>query len=693
MIKHRARRSHKPSEVVPIIRLWVLRILVNLNVHREFVNSHGVSHDTLSLMLDVDSSCIAFDESTAREKLRRMLLNAENQPENTTISDFLRSNLNRLAELVGLNTSECRILELAISIRAEQFLDDIADGLGLLSSLKLFRALSVILDLPEEEISNALSPQGLLSLSGLLTVDHSPTCTLGAKLDLLSYEFAELMLVSDADPTSFLRGTVSPASAGELSLAHYSHIQPSIDILQPYLNAAIVNGRRGVNILLHGEAGTGKSQLARALAADLNCELFEVSSESSLGYPIDGEQRLRSFRAAQCFFAKYSALILFDEIEDVFNDGDGLFGLNSIAKKRKAWMNRMLEENALPTIWLSNCIYGMDRAFIRRFDMVIELPIPSKKQRERILKEECSDLIDASTISRIAKSASLAPAVVTRAVSVVRSIQHKIGKDKSSAALELLIGNTLVAQRHKPARNNDANRLPEIYDPSFIHSDADLTSIAAGIVQSKSGRLCLYGPSGTGKTAFSRWLAGQLDAPLMVKRASDLVAPFLGETEQNIARAFHDADQDGAVLLIDEVDSFLQDRRGAQKSWEVSQVNEMLTQIESFSGIFIASTNLMDGLDQAGLRRFDLKVKFDFLKQDQSKELLERYCIQLAIAAPTEDQLHQLLRLGNLTPGDFATVSRQSRFRPIASSGELIMALEAECRMKEGARASIGFTN
>ena len=693
MIKHRARRSHKPCEVIPIIQLWVLRILVNLNVHREFVNAHGVNHDTLSSMLDVDSSCIAFDVSTARDKLRHMLLKAEKQAGNTTISDSLSANLSRLAKLVGLNTSECRILEFAITIRAEQFLDDIADGLGLLSSLKLFRALAVILDLPEGEINIALSPQSLLSQSGLLTVDHSPNCTLGAKLDLLSYEFAELMLVSHADPTSFLRGTVSPASPGKLSLAHYGHIQPSIDILHPYLTAAIFNRRKGVNILLHGEAGTGKSQLARALAADLACELFEVSSENSRGNAIDGELRLRSFRAAQCFFAKYSALIVFDEIEDVFNDGDGLLGLNSIAKKRKAWMNRMLEENALPTIWLSNCIYGMDRAFIRRFDMVIELPIPSKKQREGILKEECSDLIDSSTISRIAESDSLAPAVVTRAISVVRSIQHKIGKEKSSAALELLIGSTLVAQRHKPARNSDANRLPETYDPSFIHADADLASVADGIAQTKSGRLCLYGPPGTGKTAFGRWLSGQLDVPLLVKRASDLVAPFLGETEQNIARAFLEADQNGALLLIDEVDSFLQDRRGAQKSWEVSQVNEMLTQIESFSGIFIASTNLMDGLDQAALRRFDLKVKFDFLKQDQSKELLKRYCIQLAIAAPTEGQLHQLHRLDNLTPGDFAAVLRQSRFRPITSSGELIMALEAECRMKEGARASIGFTN
>jgi transitional endoplasmic reticulum ATPase len=111
----------------------------------------------------------------------------------------------------------------------------------------------------------------------------------------------------------------------------------------------------------------------------------------------------------------------------------------------------------------------------------------------------------------------------------------------------------------------------------------------------------------------------------------------LGQSEKNIAHAFAQAEQDRALLLIDEVDSFLQDRRGAQRSWEVSQVNEMLTRMEAFSGVFIAFTNLMAGLDQAALRRFDLKVKFDFLKAKQAQELLWRYCITLGLPRRKEN--------------------------------------------------------
>ena len=96
--------------------------------------------------------------------------------------------------------------------------------------------------------------------------------------------------------------------------------------------------------------------------------------------------------------------------------------------------------------------------------------------------------------------------------------------------------------------------------------------------------------------AITALLADQLGMDLMLKKASDLISPYMGMTEQNFARTFRMAARENALLMIDEVDSFLQDRRGAQRSWEVTEVNEFLTQMESFPGIFIASTNLIDNL-------------------------------------------------------------------------------------------------
>ena len=290
-----------------------------------------------------------------------------------------------------------------------------------------------------------------------------------------------------------------------------------------------------------------------------------------------------------------------------------------------------------------------------------------------------------------ADSATLAPAVVARAASVVRAVSDELGATASAITVEQLIAATLQAQGHRLPRADASVLATGSYDPAFIQADADLAGIAAGLVRTRAGRLCLVGPPGSGKTAFGKWLAGEVGAPLHALRASDLMGMYVGETEKNIAQAFRKAERDGALLMIDEVGSFLQDRRGAHRSWEVSQVNEMLTQMESFAGIFIASTNLMDGLDPASLRRFDLKVRFDFLNRQQAWQLFARTCVALELAAPVPALRGRIEGLTKLTPGDFAAVSRQHRFRTIDSAVVLAAALAAECEIKEGAKSAIGF--
>lgn len=693
----RRRSLHTANAVAPepIVLLWLLRILVPLGGHREFARHHGFNNDSLADAIGlghwIDPSPDDFDLKAVLSELRLLHQKAEKQCAKAPLPACLRNNVGQLSDLVGLSTTDCRILEFAVLIHSDRLLDDTADWLGQLSSVKVFHALSMILNLPEPEIRASLSAQGILARSALVSVDRRGAGTLRGKLDLLSDGFADLMASSESDPIGLLRGTVSPAGPAQLNIADYSHIDSSLEILRPYLQHVTSTRRRGVNIFVHGAPGTGKSQLARALAKELGCELFEVASEDIDGDPVDGERRLRAFRAAQSFFAQRPALIAFDEVEDVFDDGDHFLGHKSTAQVRKAWINRMLEDNPVPTLWLSNTIGGLDPAFIRRFDMVFELPVPPKMQRERILRENCADLLDASSISRIAEAEALAPAVVVKASSVVRSIRDGLGPQKSAAALERLISSTLEAQGHRPLVQHDPNQLPEVYDPCFIHADADLAAVTHGLVAARSGRLCLYGPPGTGKSAYGRWVAEQLGIPLLVKRASDLLSMWVGRSEKNIARAFREAQTDGAVLLVDEVDSFLQDRRGAQRGWEVSLVNEMLTQMESFPGVFIASTNLMEGLDQAALRRFDLKVKFDFLSADQAWDLLCRHCSGLALPQPTADVKVRIALLNRLTPGDFAASLRQHRFRPIDSASALVSALEAECAVKEGTKRSIGF--
>ncbi|SCC93595.1 putative ATPases of the AAA+ class [Thiomonas sp. X19] len=693
-------RDNSPQE--PIVHLWMLRMLVPMGGLRVLIRE-SIGVPDLLTQLGISSSAIDDGGSLnaqarqASTLVKQMWERAERTAHKLTPSEALVANIGRLAALVNLSPTECRILEFASLLHAVRDLDDTADSLGQLSTSRTLGVLEKLLGLPESEVKQALSSSSQLARCGLLTLARNGHCTLKGKLDLLSDNFADAILAPDTEPLSLLRGVVTPSPPSKLQLSDYPHLGLNLQMLQGYLQETQAQHKPGVNILLYGPPGTGKTELSRTLAHELGCDLFEVSTEDDEGDPIGGEARLRAYRAAQRFLERRRVMILFDEIEDVFNTEEapsmfnGLFRRSGGGRERKGWINKSLEANPVPTFWLTNSIRSLDAAYIRRFDFVLELPVPPQRVRETIATECVGELADAPTLRALASSNDLAPAVLTRAASVLQTIQSRIPTGQSNTALLQLVNNTLQAQGHARVKASDPNRLPDTYDPAFIHADTDLAAMAAGIQQAGSARLCLYGPPGTGKTAYARWLARRLDRPLLVKRASDLLSKWLGESEQNIAQAFQQAESDGAVLLIDEVDSFLQERRGATHSWEVTQVNEMLTQMEAFSGVFIATTNLMDDLDEAALRRFDLKARFDYLTPEQAWALLRRQCSHLDLPSPEPGLRKHLDRLGLLTPGDFAAVIRCHRFQPMVSARSLVEALSAECALKQGHKAAIGF--
>lgn len=679
--------------ISPLVRLWLLRILVPLGLHRKFILDKEFFDNDLAEAIGLGGQFELpgwdFSATELRAKLRKLHQEAERDKSAAQLPERLATNIGRLRTLLNLSDIDCRIVEFVVLQRREPLLEVAENLLGELSTRKVLQTLAVALGYSEFDIRASLEGKSALARSGLVSLDDDGAMPLRHKLDIISGGFADAMLSSDVDLVGLICDRVIACGSSQLELKDFSHISRSLDILCPYLKHAVGSGRKGVNIYIHGAPGTGKTELAKVIAKDLSSDLFEVTSEDGDGDPISGKRRLRALNAAQSFLAQSRVLIMFDEAEDVFNDGGALNG--STAQLRKAWVNRSLEENPVPMLWLSNS-NSLDPAFIRRFDMVIELPVPPKQQRKQIVQAVCGDMINTDTAERIADAEKMSPAVIARAASVLRCIEGGMERNRVSSAIEHLVSNTLEAQGHRPLEWYSANRLSDNYDPAFIHADTDLAVLLQGLVRSKSARLCLYGPPGTGKTAFGRWLADQLGIPLLVKRCSDLMASYVGETEQNIARAFREAEHSKALLLIDEVDSFLQDRRGARHSWEVTAVNEMLTQMESFSGIFIASTNLMDNLDQAALRRFDLKVKFDYLKPEQAWQLLMRQCESMGIPAPSGEHRPALAQLAVLTPGDFAAVARQHRFRPIANASELTVALKQECALKEdGKRKPIGF--
>ena len=664
----------------PRVRQWILTLLVPLGGMFSYASDDIVSDALLQALFDFDDPDIELSKAELHSLIRKEYRKCSNI--SARLPDVLQSNIAQLAKLVDLDSVERCILEFAIALSMDARLTDAADLLGDLNTAKMFYSLTKLLNCPENEIRTALSRDGALMRTGIFNLGNFDDGFLTHKLRVLSVSFADTLYCGAVSPQALLRDEIRKSAPAQLKLKDYPSLSEHLDILLPYLAHSVQQRSTGVNILLHGQPGTGKTELARLLAQLNHCQLYEVASEDSDGDSVTSQYRLNAYRAAQHFFASNDSMLVFDEVEDIFSeDANPFIQKSALASKNKAWINLMLEHNSIPTIWISNSINRMDPAFVRRFDFVIEVPLPSKEQRVKLLKRYSKGLLDKKTVQGLADQEQLSPAVIERAAHVVTSIAEKL--ENPAQAMQLLIDSTLKSQGYSTAQPAKKQATAQLYDPAFISADVDLAALTDGLTAQPHARLCLYGPPGTGKTAYGHWLAKQLNKPLLLKRASDLLGPYVGENEQNIAKAFKQAEEQDAVLLIDEVDSFLSDRRGAQRSWEVSMVNEMLTQMESFSGIFIASTNLMDGLDQAALRRFDLKAKFDFLSTEQVWKLFVRHCKQLDLPHRKKTLPQQLAALEYLTPGDFAAVARMSRFSPLQSAEAFIQALKNEASHKE----------
>ena len=538
--------------------------------------------------------------------------------------------------------------------------------------------------MPKSDIISALRDKGKLLGYGLLERNYNPD-SLHDYLDWGKMLDFDEFISEPLNEQVLLKACTKPAIEPSLSLDDFAYLNEMKTMMLDYLQSSFDTHRKGVNILIYGAPGTGKTELATLLGKVLSVSVNNITYMDEDGDVISAEDRLNKCRFAQTLLNGKQALLIFDEIEDVFN---GSFMERSVAQKNKAWTNQLLENNNVPMIWLSNSVHSIDAAFLRRFDFVFEMPDLPLKNKSALISQLADGKLTAEYVQHFAKVRSLSPAILTRVFNVANAVDN--GKKAFSEVLLTLFNEALQAQGKKKIEPLLESKLS--YQLEWVSCNENIHKISEGLMRTKKGRICCYGPPGTGKTAWAGWLAEQLDMPLLLCKGSDLLDPYVGGTEQKIAEAFESAKRDNCLLVLDEVDTFLFSRDGAERSWERSQVNEMLTQIERFEGIMVVSTNLMNVLDPAALRRFDLKLKFDYLTPQQRLDFAKQQAEKLNLGVWDEPHSKRLLELNLLTPGDFSAVARRHNFSPFENLEEWLDALRGECLVKpEFSRKKVGF--
>jgi transitional endoplasmic reticulum ATPase len=576
--------------------------------------------------------------------------------------------------LQGLDAALFRLVVLyRLDNRFERLFDGLATAQGRPGILRRYPdLLALLIGAAPVAINARFRADAPLVASGVIRLDDDGDIQITSRLVSLIHACA----LGDADVRTELLG--APVLA-KLPWVAFRHLGSEIEIARKVLRQTVTAGdERGVHILLYGPPGTGKTECAASLAAELGLPLHVIGERSESGREPSRGERLSDLLLAQRIGASGKALYLFDEAEDLFRPR-----VSEREPDPKIFVHRLLETASVPMIWAANDLDAFSSAVLRRMSLCIEVRLPPQDRRAELWQELAVTegvALDAPTARKLARLIPSAPSVARTALRATRLA----GGDAETA--EVVAAGMARAIGHGTVAAPEAE-IETSYDPALSHADGDLAAIAARLARPGASRnisMLLSGPPGTGKSAFARHLAGLMGMNVLQKRGSDLFGAFVGQTEAQIAAAFAEARAGNAFLIFDEADSLLMDRSGAQRSWEVSQVNEMLTWMESHPLPFVCTTNLPDRLDKASLRRFLVRLNFGPLLPEQASVLFQRVFGR----KPPEG----LFRLDRLTPADFSRVAKRIEVLGLPDdAGSILAMFMAELEGRDGVARPIGF--
>ena len=671
-----------------LVDLWFIRAVIGLIN----LNALDISHNEDYSILDIQND--KSDEEKSNE-LYKYLLEKEHSYKkysNNQIYEIYPC-IRDFSKRFGVRESESIILLFLIIMKTHRRWMRLMDVAEHLTHKEMHQLVSKILNIRHGLVKSALSRKSALEKKGLIEVDPRNDDYIATEL----YTILDGLEESHFSITSSLNNIenkfLTKAKVPDVNKEDFDYINDRIEqiinIISSHSSSSV---SQSTHILLYGAPGVGKTVLASLIGKILDRTVHYIpfsdnNSEDS------GKDRFRKYIFSQTLLSSNkNAILLFDELEDLFPSHFGAF-FQSSGNMYKGWINEGLEKSVVPTIWTTNDISGIDKAHLRRFDLIIEIPKPPSSVRKRLLTKLLNKYkVSKEWIDEFSQIPELSPAYIKKLAQLAQRLNisgHELEKGLSLTITQYLksIGVPITAIKPK---------LPIDYNVNYLNSTLPVNNIISGISESKKGRLCLYGPPGTGKSEFAHHLSNSIERPLIKKRASDLLDCYVGMTEMKIADMFYEAQQENAVLLLDEADSFLRDRNGAKTSWEVTQVNELLVQMESFNGIFIASTNLIDTIDEASIRRFDLKIYFDYLPPEVAYEMFTDALNVLGLNNDDPDHFQkQFSRLDMLTPGDFATVMRKNNIiKNLQSPVALLDSLREEiAAKKDNINRSIGFVS
>ncbi len=609
--------------------------------------------------------------------------------------DVLETRLDKICTLFDIDASGREVLLFLYLYKTDAFVDAIFETICEYMNVKtliyptpLIRPICVFTGLPRFDIAEALGNSSPLVRSGLLDKDRDMAAELICYLE--GYGHGSLLARYFTEYT----GDSIPIENHSLDKSHLHAITTLI---------ANKPESRGMNILLYGEPGTGKTEFCRSLGGYLGRSVYEINN-------IDEEEtrpenrvpfRRRALLACERNVDPLKSIIVVDEADEMLNT-ETIFMLTS-SEVDKGQINKLLDDSKALIFWITNGYQFIRESTMRRFDYSVLFEALDSTQRQRIWnsnlrKHGIAALFSDEELEKFASDYEISAGGIDIAVRNAAEMIKK-GENKEnvlSVSREILNAHRKILDYGEVRRDErKMNASAYTLDGLAIKTDIKETIVLVEKFNEywkknpdemtiRNMNMLLYGPPGTGKTEFARFIARHTRRRLIIKRASDILSCYIGETEKNIKKIFSRAEKNKAILLIDEADGLFMKRDHANQSWQITQVNELLANMEEFKGMLICATNFKEFLDSAAIRRFNIKLEFVYLRPDGNMEFYRRYLAPLIEIELSDPEIMELRSISALTPGDFKIVYQQNAFfeKSELSHQRLILSLKQEALAK-----------
>jgi hypothetical protein len=560
-----------------------------------------------------------------------------------------------LTEVLGLSAVQRSILIFAICCVTAYELKALFEGIARGFKTEASAMWAQIFGCSESELSQALSGEGMLRVSGLLNADNSvslPTVSV-LWVNLLTKSPEGLLPVLVQDSKAYLKaGAGIPAQLMQEDLELGSRI--------------LRNEATGINLLLYGAQNYDKRKAVHDLIARAEKTLYRLQPQKN------AEKEMPAIAyVAQRLLAQRdkNAVLLIEKPKEILDRTPNafmafFFGIEKDTSNVEPFDELMLSSNPIPTVWCGSGTDELQAETVARFVFHAPLQRANRKDRRELLEAQLAELeLTRATREQLLSLEDVSALQIQTALKAA-DLSHAVDALEREAALVQSIKRSLNAMH----RDSKARRKRSYTDYSIEYLNVagrfKPEKLLKALRTNIAATLCFYGIPGTGKTQFAQYLADNLGRQLLVYSASQLLSKWVGEAEKNIEQMFARAEAEEAVLLLDEGDSFLRDRSQASQEHEVTRVNELLSRMEAFDGTFILSTNLFRDLDDAALRRFTFKLEFLALTPEQKWKMFLHESgaheeIDDISPSQREDWHDKLVFMPTLTAGDFDLVKRQ----------------------------------